>query len=169
MTSRTGRSGRSRRPGGIDESCRNDAARFAALFPELFHRFRRRSPLGSYRPSAESLAVLRHLSRTGPLTVREAAIHFERSQAATSEILARLEKRGLLDRMADERDRRRTLVYLTATGLEVVASESQVLAPAALEAAFAGLKPEIRRGLIRGMEALAGAGSGTRNKGGGKR
>ena len=120
-------------------SAKDDAARFAALFPEVFHRFRRRSPLGAYRPSAESLAVLRHLRRTGPLTIREASLHFSRSQAATSEILNRLEKRSLVERMADERDRRRTLVYLTTTGQGVVEAESQALSLEDLEKSFAEL------------------------------
>lgn len=135
-------------------SSKEEAARFAELFPRVFRRFCRRSPLGSYRPTAESLSVLRHLAGTGPLTVREAALHFERSQAATSELLGRLERRGLVERMADRRDRRRSLVYLTPEGMGVVDAESQVLSVVELERAFAGMPAKRRKDLIRGMEAL---------------
>jgi len=132
----------------------SDSERFAQLFHEVFHRYARRSPLGAYRPSAESLAVLRHLKKTGPLTVREASLHFSRSQAATTEILGRLEARGLVERMADARDRRRTLVYLSATGEGVVEAESQVLSREELNRCFRRLPADVRRGLLDGMEAL---------------
>lgn len=155
-------------------SSNDEAARFAGLYHDVFHRFARRSPLGAYRPSAESLAVLLHLKRTGPLTVREASLHFSRSQAATSEILGRLETRGLVERLADDRDRRRTLVYLTPTGLGVVEAESQVLSLEELRRSFGRLPAGVRRGLLEGMEALLspprGAGTGgstTRRKGDG--
>lgn len=145
-------------------SSQEDARRFGALFPRVFRRFRRRSPLGAYRPSPESLSVLQHLARTGPMTVREASAHFQRSQAATSEILARLERRGLLERMADERDRRRTLVYLTPKGEDVLEAESRVLSPRELGRAFGKLPGAVREGLIRGMEELVLAGEGQRRR-----
>ena len=53
-------------------SARDDAQRFGELFAALFHRFHRHDPVDFWQPSPEALALLEHLSRTGPLTVREA-------------------------------------------------------------------------------------------------
>ena len=77
-----------------------DTASFAREFTELYRavyvRFHRRDRVEAYRLSPESLAILRHLDASGPLTVKEAMRHFERSQSATSELISRLEKRGIL-------------------------------------------------------------------------
>ena len=108
-------------------SAREDAEQFGELFAALYHRFHRHDPVGDWQPSPEALALMEHLSRSGPLTVREAERHFQRSQAATSELLTRLEKRGLLERVADERDRRRTLVWLSELGLRVWRESRRVL------------------------------------------
>ena len=90
---------------------RDEAERFGELFAAVFHRYHRHDPVDGWLPSTETLALMEHLAGTGPLTVREAGQHFGRSQAATSELFARLERRGLIERRADERDRRRTLIY----------------------------------------------------------
>ena len=123
-------------------------------YKRIYDRFYRRVKPESYRPGRESLAVLRHLSRTGPLTVTEAAQHFSRSQASTSEVFARLEKRGLLARVVDSQDRRRTLVWLTKTGLNVLDDSSQVLSRAKLERAFQQLSDTERHSVVQCLEAL---------------
>lgn len=106
---------------------RDPATELTQLFGQLYlHLHPRRDP-GEYRPSRESLAVLRHLAMSGPLAVTEAAKHFRRSQAAMSELLDRLIKRDLLAKLPDERDRRRHVVWLTETGQQLVASESEPL------------------------------------------
>lgn len=128
--------------------------RFARDFASTYLRFHRRVPHPGYRPSREALAVLRHLRNTGPVTVSEAAEHFRRSQAATSEVLGRLVDRGLLERVPDERDRRRTLVWLTSTGQDVLEREEQVLSVDLLEHAFRQMAPDDREQLVRGLEAL---------------
>lgn len=130
------------------------AARFNEDFARLYRRFYRRLSLGDYRLTNESLAIVQHLAGAGPLTVTEAARHMQRSQAAMSEQIARLVERGLLDRMADERDRRRTLIWLTDTGREVLAEANTVLAPDRLTAAFAQLLPAEREKLISTLERL---------------
>jgi len=60
--------------------------------------------------------VLHHLSLTGPLTVTEAARHLGRAQSVMSEMIDHLEAKGFLARHRDTRDKRRTLVWLTAAG-----------------------------------------------------
>src|SRR5262245_57557373 len=89
------------------------ATAVAELFPAIYLSLHRRRPKGAYRPTPEAMAVLLHLEAAGPLTVTEAARHMRRSQSTMSAILDRLERRGVIQRMADRRDRRRMLVWLT--------------------------------------------------------
>ena len=82
------------------------AREVAELYQECYLRLYQRLDPRAWRASQEALMMLQHLATTGPLTVTEAARHFDRSQASVSELVARLIRRGLLARMADERDRR---------------------------------------------------------------
>ena len=133
----------------------DEAARaFARQFPAAYRRFCRQLSPTQYRPTAESLAILRHLADTGPLTVTEAARHMGRSQPAMSELLQRLVHRDLLARMTDERDRRRTLIWLTPTGQAVLEEAGRVLSEELLAAALRQMSPRQRQELIRSMQAL---------------
>ncbi len=127
------------------------------LFPEIYHSLYQRVDPRAWRPSTEALATLRHLSETGPLTVSEAADHFDRSQAAMSERIDRLMDRGLLTRFVDQRDRRRHLVWLTDEGLELMKRASQVLSPSLCRSALDAMTEEDRAALVRGMQALVAA------------
>jgi|GEM_PF-246028 len=62
----------------------------AQLHPQVYHRLHYRWRKAEYRPSTESLAMLNHLAISGPLTVTEAAQHFDRAQSAMSELIDRL-------------------------------------------------------------------------------
>ena len=131
-----------------------EAREFAELFSAVYVRFHRRVRPSVWRPSGESLALLRHLARIGPLTVTEASRHFERSQAAVSELLARLERRGLVERHADERDRRRTLVWLSDGGREALEKAERVLSERLVAHAFEQMEPDARAGLVAALRAL---------------
>lgn len=133
---------------------RKAADEFRDAYQSVYNRFYRRVKPEAYQPGREALAVLRHLSQTGPLTVTEAANHFSRSQASTSEIFARLERRGLLEGVVDEKDRRRTLVWLTETGIAALEESSQVLSSTQLERAFEQLTPEQRHRAVSALETL---------------
>lgn len=98
--------------------------------------------------------MLQHLRDSGPLTVGEAALHFDRSQASISERFERLLEAGLVLRLVDERDRRRHLVWLTPAGEELLHRETRVLSPELLERALEQLRPVRREELLRGMRAL---------------
>jgi DNA-binding MarR family transcriptional regulator len=76
-----------------------------------------------------ALEVLQHLSASGPLTVGEQAAHLGLRRNSVSELLQRLEAKGLVARIRDERDERRVLVWLTEAGRDVVSRVGQVLAP----------------------------------------
>ncbi len=128
-----------------------------ALYPEIYRLLARRLEPGARRQSPEALAVLGHLAQTGPATVTEAAAHFDRSQSATSELVDRLVARGLVERMRDERDRRRHLVWLTPEGLRALRVARQVLDPPRLAHALETLSPQARVGLVASLEALVEA------------
>ncbi|HKA87478.1 MAG TPA: MarR family transcriptional regulator [Haliangiales bacterium] len=133
------------------------AAAVAELFPLIYLRLHRRWPKGAFRPTPEAMAVLLHLEGSGPLTVTEAARHMRRSQSTMSALIDRLERRSLIERMADERDRRRMLVWLTPAGQDVLAEERRVLDRGLLARAIAAMADGDRRKLIDGMRALVAA------------
>ncbi len=122
------------------------ARAYAALFPAVYLRFHRRD--GKRRElSGASRAVLLHLAQSGPLTVGECARHLGRAQSVVSEIVDQLEQNRLLardERVRDENDRRRMLVWLTDEGRARLAEEQEVLSLAALERAMARMKPPAR-------------------------
>lgn len=118
---------------------RESAERFAELFGAVYLAFHRRDAPRSGLSGASRGALL-HLAMTGPLTVGEIATHLRRAQSVVSEIVDRLESRGLLEREADPADRRRTLVWLTTAGQELLRADRQVLAE------FGGVRPSARVG-----------------------
>lgn len=134
-----------------------EGARFAELFAEVYLRFHVRRPPTEPRVTPQAWAMLQHLAATGPLTVGEAALHFGRAQSVVSESLEALVTRGLLERMTDPRDRRRTLVWLTDEGQALLARERRVLDEDRLAAALVRLAPAQREGLLQGMAALSAA------------
>lgn len=89
------------------------------------------------------------------MLVSEACAHFNRSQAATSDIFKRLEARGLVSQMADERDRRRTLTWLTDEGLRMIAESDRALATDRIATALSRMSEDDRRRLIEGLRNLA--------------
>jgi len=129
---------------------------FAELFGAVFLRFHRRGSKRS-RWTPQSWAVLQHLEMTGPLTVTEAARHMERSQSVMSEMVDGLVRKGLLARMRDERDRRRTLVWLTDEGRATMVTEREVLCTDRLERAFEQLDDGLRADLLRALKQLVDA------------
>ncbi len=130
---------------------------FRRLFPAVYLRLHARREKDGHRPAAQGMAVLQHLTLSGPLTIGEAARHFSLAQSVVSEIVDRLAARGLVERMRDRRDRRRVLVWLTPSGIELLEREREVLSPELTRAAMAKMKPAQRRALIEGMAALIAA------------
>jgi DNA-binding MarR family transcriptional regulator len=134
------------------------AQEFAELLGAAFLRFHRRGPKRStWTP--QGWAVLQHLEMAGPLTVTEAAKHMDRAQSVMSEIVDGLERKGLLARIRDARDRRRSLVWLTDQGRAAMATERQVLCVDRLQRAFAKMGEAAAADLLRTLRALADAGA----------
>ncbi len=130
------------------------ADEFHELFHEIFVRFHVRDTGADRGVSREAWAVMEHLSEAGPLTVTEAARHFARSQAAMSEIVTRLERRGLLTRFTDERDRRRTLVWLSRDGVAAWRRAQRPLDRGQLVSAFTALSAHQRQQTLVALRRL---------------
>ncbi len=137
----------------VERAC----AELRKLFPAIYLRLHARRARDGHRPPAQGMAVLSHLSLSGPLTIGEAARHFSLAQSVVSEIVDRLAAKGLVERLRDARDRRRVLVWLTDAGLELLARDREVLSPELTRAALGRMKPAARRALIDGMAALVEA------------
>ena len=135
------------------------ARRVARLFPEVYRRYHWAQRVrGADLPvTRRALEVLVHLSAGGPLTIGEQAEHLGLRRNSASELLARLEAKGLVARIRDERDERRVLVWLTDAGRYVVSRVGQVLAPDLIAQVMATLSPEERAIVVRGVELLATA------------
>jgi DNA-binding MarR family transcriptional regulator len=132
------------------------AKRVARLFPEVYRRYHWAQRVkGAELPvSRRALEVLQHLNASGPLTVGEQAEHLGLRRNSVSELLQRLEAKGLIARIRDERDERRVLVWLTESGRDVVSRIGQVLAPDLLAQTMASLSPDERAVVVRGIELL---------------
>jgi DNA-binding MarR family transcriptional regulator len=130
---------------------------FSALFPAVYLRLHTRKDKRPQSLTPQMTGVLRHFAWTGPMTVGEAARHLRRTQSIVSETVQRLIRRGLLERMSDPRDRRRTIVWLSDAGQDQMRREEQVLSDELLAAALARMSVPDRRSLIRGMRALVSA------------
>jgi DNA-binding MarR family transcriptional regulator len=135
------------------------ARRVARLFPEVYRRYHwaNRVAGGDLPVSVRSLQVLQHLSASGPLTVGEQATHLGLARNSVSEMLTRLEQRGLVARIRDERDERRVMVWLTDAGRDVVSRVGQILAPDLLAQVIESMSSEDRAVVVRGFELLASA------------
>ncbi|NLR73785.1 MarR family winged helix-turn-helix transcriptional regulator [Leeia aquatica] len=96
------------------------ARQIGELYHQLYLHLHVRWQPGESRPGPEALAMMQHLHVTGPLTIGEIVQHLQRAQSAISEQVMRLEQQGWLTRFADQRDRRRTLVWLSEAGLAVL-------------------------------------------------
>ena len=134
------------------------AERFAELFRAVYLTFHRRDGPRSQLAGA-SRAVLEHLALAGPLTVGEAAAHLHRAQSVISEIVTHLERQGLLEREDDPADRRRTLIWLTPHGHDVLRRDREVLGVDLLALALAKLPPGQADDLLSLLRALVDAAS----------
>ncbi len=135
------------------------AMEVARLYPAVYHRFHAsRQTLPGSDVTAHMLRVLRHLAAGGPLTVGEQADHLGLSKAATTEMVNRLEAKGLVARLRDDRDRRRVFVWLTEAGRERLAAYPEVLENDLLVQAIMNMRPADRTRLLEGLRALLKAG-----------
>ena len=131
-------------------------AAFAELFRAVYLRFHRRDRKRS-ELTGPMRGVLQHLSIAGPLTIGEAARHFDRAQSVVSEIADRLEGKGLVERVRDPRDARRTLIWLTEAGIAALERDRQVLDLPLLARALGKMPDGQAAALLETMRALVEA------------
>ncbi|HVN52320.1 MAG TPA: MarR family winged helix-turn-helix transcriptional regulator [Acidimicrobiales bacterium] len=123
------------------------------LFPAIYRAAHYRTDPTTGLPP-RMLAALQHLFLSGPLTVGEQAEHHGVSRSTMTELVDRLEERGLVSRMPDDRDRRRVFVWLTDLGFQTAERSLQVLDPDLVVTAVKHLSVGERRHLVLGMQAL---------------
>lgn len=141
-----------------DVGLREQAAEVARLYPLVYRAFHTsHHALPGTDVTPRMLGVLQHLASAGPLTLSELVLHLSLSKAATTELVDRLERKGLVARMQDERDRRRVFIWLTDSGRARAGEHPRVLEDELLLTALARMAPEDRHALITGMRALIAA------------
>ena len=131
----------------------------ARLYPAVYQRFhvsKQRLPGTDLTP--RMLWILQHLASVGPSTLGELADASGVKKSTTTELVDRLEARGYVGRMRDDRDARRVFVGLTAAGERRATRAPSVLADDALRAALARMTADDRDALVRGLRALVRAG-----------
>jgi len=129
------------------------------LYPRVYfacHTRHVRDPQSQRLLSRHQASVLDHLDEIDPVTVSELASHMAVTPATMSLVLDRLERRGYVVRVRDQKDRRRVHVRLTSAGVRVREAGS-VLDPARVEALVARLTSEERTRAIEGLALLARA------------
>ncbi|HEY6378970.1 MAG TPA: MarR family winged helix-turn-helix transcriptional regulator [Candidatus Dormibacteraeota bacterium] len=122
-----------------------------------FHARRQRLPGSDVTP--RMLGLLRHLAGAGPLTIGAQARHLDLTPATVTALVDRLEARRLVERVRDERDRRRVFVWLTSEGRRRATTHPEVLEGGLLGSALARMTPADRATLVTGLRALLDAAS----------
>jgi DNA-binding MarR family transcriptional regulator len=140
------------------EDPRAVAAEIGRLYPAVFRRFHvSKQPVAGIGVTPRMLSVLQHLVAAGPMTLGELAQHLGLSRATATELVTRVEQRGLVARIRDERDRRRVFVWVTQEGQQRARARPRVLADEALVAAVSRMTPVERDQLVQGLRALLAA------------
>jgi DNA-binding MarR family transcriptional regulator len=125
------------------------------LYGEMWRRFQpQRQAISGSAVTPRMLSCLRHLAAAGPLTVGEQASHLGISHATATEVVNRLEAKGLVERMKDDGDQRRVFVWLTERGREQTAALAGRNVEDPFLRAVAALPAVTRAAIIEGLGAL---------------
>ena len=140
-----------------EDSAREDEAIRALLLlmPRLVGRAKRMPVPEELRGLAlapRHLSLLSLLLFDGPMTVNELAARLEVAPTTVSLMVAELSRKGVLERREDERDRRRRIVSITASGRPAI-SAWLARGAEAWRRALAPLTPEQRRMFVGTLRA----------------
>ena len=125
------------------------------LHGEMGRRFQpQRQAISGSAVTPRMLGCLRHLATAGPLTVGEQARRFGISHATATEVVNRLETKGLVERSKDGGDQRRVFVRLTERGREQTAALAGRNVEDPLLQAVGALPASTRAAIIEGLGAL---------------
>lgn len=133
------------------------AHEFGALYRELYRLAVRRVDDARDVLSAETTALLLHLSQTGPQTLSELTMHLDRAPSTLSAKVAELESQGVLARQRDESDARRALIWMTPAGRATLLQALEVLDTSVLATAAERVDPTRLTELLDGLRALIAA------------
>ena len=132
-----------------------EAREVGQLYPAVYHRFQAsRQAIKGTGVTPRMVGLLRHLAGSGPLTLGELVTHLGLSKSAVTELVDRVEAKGLTSRIRDDRDRRKVFLWLTDQGRQVVSETVTVLEEEKLGLALGRMTPEERKNLITGLRAL---------------
>ena len=132
------------------------AAKLESLLPKLMRRLFTLDP--SHPANELPLAQLRvcTILQSGPRTVSAIGEELRISVSAATQIADRLERSGLVERVAEPDDRRMKKVQLTAHGAEVMRSRRETRVQGAA-AALEQLAPSDRAEVLRALQVLLDA------------
>ncbi len=131
------------------------AREISRLYGQMWHRFTSpKQPIAGSGLTARMAEVVEHLAGAGPLTVGELALHLGIGRATATELIDRLETKGVVERMRDERDQRRVFVWLTKEGRRRLAGLPEGRGPDPFVAAVAALDVRTRRQIVNGLSKL---------------
>jgi MarR family transcriptional regulator, organic hydroperoxide resistance regulator len=102
-------------------------------------------------PQKSAMAALVASER---MTVKELGLYLGLAHSTTSGIADRLEKRGLIERLQDEKDRRLTWLTVTKPVRDFIAKTMPQLALHPLEDALRRAKPTERVAIANGLKTL---------------
>ena len=107
----------------------SEAARAMDSLRRVVHALRvaTRASEGAVGLSAAQLFVLRQLSATSGQSLSELAARTRTTQSSISEVVARLVRRGLIERRPCKDDRRRAELSLTSAGRQTLASAPETV------------------------------------------
>ncbi|GAA4609073.1 DNA-binding MarR family transcriptional regulator [Actinoplanes octamycinicus] len=108
---------------------------------------------GPDNPSSIALSVLRRLADAGPGRVTDLARLTRASQPGMTQLVGRMEKSGLVQRVPDPNDGRGVLVEVTSAGRELLARTYANYA-ATLDRLFDRLDPGDSETILRALPAL---------------
>jgi DNA-binding MarR family transcriptional regulator len=137
---------------------------FMRLFSEAYALLHRRRHADDPNLTVEGRALLMHLAWSGPLTIGDLALHVDRAQSVISESVTVLESHGLLARVRDPRDRRRTLVWITDRANEWLSQEREPLDSQKIAAVFEAMSPALRSQLLETFEDFIAIAQQTRDE-----
>lgn len=100
------------------------------------------------------LIILQELARLKGITAKEVSNNVNLSQATVTNILDRLESRGLIKRVRSESDRRRVALFLTDNGKEALINAPQPIEESFVEK-FTALKEWEQLQLMSSVERIA--------------
>ncbi|RKH97091.1 MarR family winged helix-turn-helix transcriptional regulator [Corallococcus sp. AB038B] len=102
--------------------------------------------------SGAQLFILQELAESGPCSINTLAERTLTHQSSVSVVVTRLIEQGLVSRRRSDEDGRRVEVALEPKGRALI-RKAPPMAQARLISGLRGMKPDVRAGLVQGLDA----------------